>query len=190
MYSARMNPHEGAFVQDVTCQADPCLAQEGSILRLAVFALLFLTVPGGAVSLILLADRPYAIQLSSIVMYTAAVALYTFSRSRNGVQPFLLSCPVVRRQLPRLIRRHLGFLAAIFIVQTTALELRTNLPAYLITPRGTNASLICRHLGSSLRLPRNRPSTQQPFTPGKHPPFGASEASVIVVINRSLSHQQ
>jgi hypothetical protein len=97
--------------------------------------------------LILLADRPYGIQLSSITGYTAAVAFYTFSRNRNDNQSFLLSCPVVRGQFPQLIRRHLGFLAALFIVQTTALKLRPNLPANVIMPRGTNASLFAVILG-------------------------------------------
>ena len=142
-----MNAHEGAFVQDVTCQTDPCLSQERSIRRFAALALLFLTMFGTVPLLILLEDRPYGIQLSSMVGYTAAVALYTFSRNRNNAQPFLLSCPVVSRQIPLLIRRHLGFLAALLIVQTTALELRQNLPAYLLTPRGTNASLFAVIVG-------------------------------------------
>ena len=114
---------------------DPCLRRDYiSFPRLVVFVLLFLTFIGGAVFLALLEYRPYGIQFTSMVMYTAAVALYTFSRNRNGAQPFRLSCPVVRRQLPRLIRRHLGFLAALFIAQTTALKLRPNLPAHWVTP--------------------------------------------------------
>ncbi len=141
-----MNLQEGAF-QDVTCQPDPCLTQKGSVLRFAVLTLLFFTMLGGVVFLILFANRPYGIQISSTVIYTAAVALYTFSRNRNNMQPFLLSCPVVRRQIALLIRRHVGFLAAFFIVQTTALELRPNLPEYLITPRGTDASLFAVILG-------------------------------------------
>jgi len=88
-----MNPQEGAFIQDVTCQPDPCLSQERSILRFAVLGLLFFTMFGTVLLLVLLGDRPYGIQLSSIVGYTSAVALYTFSRNRNNMQPFLLSCP-------------------------------------------------------------------------------------------------
>ena len=126
---------------------DPCLTQDRSILRFVVLALLFFTMCGGLFFLVLFANRPYGIQLSSIVIYTAAVALYTFSRNRNRMQPFLLSCPIVRRQLPQLIRRHLGFLAALFIVQTTALKFRVNLPAYLIGPRGTNSSIFSIILG-------------------------------------------
>jgi hypothetical protein len=127
---------------------DPCLTRDYiSFLRLVVFALLFLTFIGGAIFLALLEDRPYGIQLTSMVIYTAAVALYTFSRNRNGAQPFLLSCPVVRRQLPRLIRRHLGFLAALFIAQTTALKLRPNLPARWVMPSSRGASPFAIILG-------------------------------------------
>jgi hypothetical protein len=127
---------------------DPCLARQHiSFPRLAVFALLFLIAIGGGIFLALLENRPYGIQLASVVIYTAAVALYTFSRNRNGAQPFLLSCPVVRRQLPRLTRRHLGFLAALFLVQTTALEIRPSLPAYWITPSSRDAAPFSLILG-------------------------------------------
>ena len=89
---------------------------------------------------------------------------YTFSRNRNGNQPFLLSCPVVRGQLPQLIRRHLGFLAALFIVQTTALKFRPNLPAYWITPSSRDASPFAIILGIFLPLPRNRRDSDRSFT--------------------------
>ena len=147
VYSAGMNPHEGALLQDVTCQSDPCLTQPFSMLRFAVLTLLFLTMFSTAILLILLADRPYGIQLSSITGYTAAVTFYTFSRNRNDNQPFLLSCPVVRGQLPQLIRRHLGFLVALLLVQTTALRLRPHLPAYLITSKSTDVSPFALILG-------------------------------------------
>lgn len=128
--------------------SDPCLTRDYiSLPRLVVFALLFLTFIGGAIFLALLEYRPYRIQFISMVMYTAAVVLYTFSRNRNGAQPFLLSCPVVRRELPRLIRRHLGFLAALFIAQTTAFKLRPNLPAHWVTPSSRDASPFALILG-------------------------------------------
>jgi hypothetical protein len=127
---------------------DPCLTRHYiSFARFTVFALLFLTAVGGWIFLALLEYRPYGIQLASMLIYTAAVALYTFSRNRNGAQPFLLSCPVVRRQLPRLIRRHLGFLAVLFIAQTIALNFRPDLPAYWVTPSGRDASPFALVLG-------------------------------------------
>jgi hypothetical protein len=127
---------------------DPCLTRQYiSFPRLTVFTLLFLTVIGGGIFLALVEYRPYGIQLTSMLIYTAAVALYTFSRNRNGNQPFLLSCPVVRRELPRLIRRHLGFLAALFIAQTMALNFRPNLPAHWVTPSSRDASPFALILG-------------------------------------------
>jgi hypothetical protein len=119
---------------------DPCLTQVVSMSRLVVLVALFLTMCGSWVLLALLEDWPYGIQFSTLVGYTAAVAFYTFSQNRNGNQSFLLSCPVVRGQLARLIRRHLGFIAAIFIAQTTALRLRPSLPAFWITPSSKDAS--------------------------------------------------
>jgi hypothetical protein len=142
-----MNLQEGAFVQYATCQPDACLTQKGSILRFTVLTLLFFTMLGGVVFLILFANRPYGIQVSSVVMYTAAVALYTFSGNRNNMQPFLLSCAAVRGQIPTLIRRHMGFLSALLLVQTTAIEFRPKLPERLITPHGTDPSLFAVILG-------------------------------------------
>jgi len=182
-----MNWQEGASVQGVTSQPDPCITQKGSILRFAVLTLLFVTVPGGAVALALLEDRPFGIQFSSMVMYSAAVALYTFSRNRNGNQPFLLSCPAVRSQLPRLIRRHLGFLAVLFIVQTEALRLRTSLPTNWITPRGKDSSPFAISLGvfclvlGIVQILTNRSLLD------RRPPFGA-RAPRQVIGEKSLFH--
>ncbi len=137
----------GPFNQASGCQ-DPCLTRRYiSFPRLVVFTLLFLTVIGGGIFLPLLEYLPYGIQLTSMLIYTAAVALYTFSRNRNGAQPFLLSCPVVRRQLPHLVRRHLGFLAALFIAQTMALNFRPSLPAQWVTPSNRDASPFSLILG-------------------------------------------
>jgi hypothetical protein len=120
--------------------ADPCVTQPFSWGRFAVLALLFVAMLVGIVSVILLADKPYGIQLSSSVTYTAAAALYTFSRNGNRNQPFLLCCPVVRGQLSRLINRHLCCLAILFAVQTAALNIRPKLPAYWITPSSRDPS--------------------------------------------------
>lgn len=147
MYSAGMKHPQGELVEDFARQTDPCLLQGGSILRFTVLALLWFTMLGTIVLLILLPDQSYGIQLSSIVGYTAAVALYTFSRNRNNMQPFLLSCPVVHRQIPLLVRRHITFLAAFFILQTTALNVRQYLPDHLTAPRRSGASPFAMILG-------------------------------------------
>ena len=143
-----MNPSDSIVVdQGQPPSGDPCLTEPFSILRFAVLAALFLTMIVSMFALIVLADRPYGIQLSSMVIDSAAVALYTFSRNRGPNQPFRLSCPVVRRQIPQLLRRHLWFLAALFTVQTIALEIRPNLPAYWLTSSSKDPSPFAFVLG-------------------------------------------
>ena len=126
---------------------DPCLTRRSSMSRFAVLAVLFVTMCSTAIFLVLLEDRPYEIQFSSIVGYTAAVAFYTFSRNRNGNKPFLLSCSVVRGQLACLLRRYLGVIAALFIAQTTALRLRPNVPAQWVTSSSKEVSPFVIALG-------------------------------------------
>jgi hypothetical protein len=134
--------------QDLTRWVDPCLARQHiSAARLAAFVVLFLSALGTGPLLFVFGDRPYGIQLTSAFGYTAAVALYTFSRNRNDNQPFLLSCPVVRAQVPTLIRRHLIFLVALFAVQTIAIKLRPSLPTWWITPSSKHPSPFAIVLG-------------------------------------------
>jgi len=126
--------------QDRTLTQDTCLTQPASFYRRAVLTMLFIVMWVGIVLFILLEDRPFGVQFSSVVINTAAVALYTFSRNRNSNQPFMLSCPIVREQLPRLIRRHLVFLTGLLIFQTAAFNVRPYLPAYWITPGSRDPS--------------------------------------------------
>lgn len=120
---------------------DPCrIPQPLSGSRFAVLAGLFFTmIPGGVILLFLTADWPYGVQLASIIMYTAAVALYTFS-SNKGQQPYLLSCPVVHNELSRLLKRHVGFLAALVLFLTAALQIRPHLSNWWITSSARDES--------------------------------------------------
>lgn len=115
--------------------------------RATVLVALFLTMCSAAFLLALLNDRPYGIQISTLLGYTATVSFYTFTQNRNGNQSFLLSCPIVRGQLTRLIRRYFFYITSLFIAQTTALRLRQNLPAAWITPTSKDASPFAIVLG-------------------------------------------
>ena len=127
-------------VQDlIVPPPDACRARPSfSLPRFALFALIFLIfIPGSAVIFILLADRPYGIQLGSLVCYTAGVILYTFSSNR-GIQRYLFRCPFVRHELPSLALRHIGFLAVLIVLQTGALQLRPYMPASWSVASGRN----------------------------------------------------
>jgi hypothetical protein len=60
------------------------------------------------------------------------------SRSQKGQQRYLFTCPVVHSQLTRLAQRHVGFLAILVVLQTTALSLRPRMPASWFVASGKN----------------------------------------------------
>ncbi len=121
---------------------EPDLCRQPSPLsssRFTVFTLLCIVLLGTMAMFSLFEDWGYALQLASLIGYTAAVTLGTFSTSRGG-RPYLYSCPIVQRQIPRLLRRHVGFLTAFLILLTMAWHLRPHLPIYWITASGRNGS--------------------------------------------------
>jgi hypothetical protein len=109
--------------------------------RFFLFAVLgFAAIPGAVIVYNLLNGSGYRLQFASAIADTAAVVLYTFAANRNNNPPYMFSCPVVQNQFPRLLRRHAGFLAALFLFQTAALRLQQYLSPYWRTSSGTDPS--------------------------------------------------
>ena len=129
-------------------QPDPCRARPSfSLDRFVFFTPVFLTMmPGSLIVACLLYDRPYGIQIATILSYSAAVILYTFASNR-GMQRYLFRCPSVYRRLSRLALRHVGFLAVLFVLQTVAFSLRPHLPAWWLTSSGRNMTPFAAILG-------------------------------------------
>lgn len=120
--------------------SDPCRDTSFSIARFVLMATLFLTWTIGSVPLfLLLMKRPYGIQEASAMTYTIFAVFFTFARtgSKTGkdLPPYKFTCPVVHMQISRLLWRHLGFLVALFALQTLALTVRPNLPEWWNTDR-------------------------------------------------------
>ena len=86
-----------------------------------------------------IANLPYGMQLGSLIPYTAFVVLATFSAQR-GQQPYFFGCSIVRQIMPRLSRRHGGFLVAVVILETIALQLTRYMPASWLTSSGRAGS--------------------------------------------------
>jgi hypothetical protein len=84
---------------------------------------------------VILADLPFGIQLATLVPYTALIVPTTFSAQR-GQQPYFFECPVVRRTLPQIARRHVVFLAAVAGLEKVALQLRPYFPLSWLTSKG------------------------------------------------------
>lgn len=115
--------------------SDPCRKRTFSTRRLVLMTTIFLCMVVGSVPLfLLLSGRAYGLQEASIIIYTLFEVFFTFARtgSRGGpdLPPFKFTCPAVEPQIPRLLWRHLGFLFALFALQTAMLAARTRLPEW------------------------------------------------------------
>jgi hypothetical protein len=104
-------------------------------------ATLFLCMTVGSLPLFfLLMKRPYGFQAASAIVYTIFGVFFTFARTgtRTGkdMPPYMFTCPAVQPQFSRLLRRHLGFLVALFALQTLALAVRPELPDWWNTESG------------------------------------------------------
>jgi len=121
--------------------SDPCRGMSFSFARFVLMATLFLCLTVGSLPLfLLLMKRPYGVQAASAIAYTIFAVFFTFARTgtRTGkdLPPYMFTCPAVQPQYSRLLWRHLGFLAALFALQTTALAIRAKLPDWWNTDKG------------------------------------------------------
>jgi hypothetical protein len=109
-----------------------------SLRRFLIFLPVFLTMmPGSLALFICFSNYRFGIQLASIVGYTAAVILYTFSANR-GLPRYLFTCPIVQQEYYRLVVRYFGFLVALFTIETVLLRLRPSLPQSWFVASGRN----------------------------------------------------
>ncbi|MGO9242935.1 MAG: hypothetical protein ACLQBJ_19215 [Bryobacteraceae bacterium] len=113
--------------------SDPCRGASLSFARFVLLATLFLSWTVGSVPLfLLLIRRPYGVQEASVIAYTIFVVFFTFastgSTSGKDTPRYMFTCPAVQTQVSRLLWCHLGFLVALFALQTAALAVRPNLP--------------------------------------------------------------
>lgn len=108
--------------------SDPCRGASFSFARFVLLATLFLCLTIGSLPLFfLLMKRPYGVQEASATIYTIFAVFFTFSAT-GRLRPYMFTCPAVQTQVSRLLWRHLGFLVAIFALQTAALAIRVDLP--------------------------------------------------------------
>ena len=114
--------------------SDPCRNRSFSSERFLLMTTLFLgSILGGFALFMFLRKVPYGLQSASIATYTIAEIFLTFAATGRS-RSYLFTCPAVERQIPRLLWRHLGFLAALFALQTTAQKIHPYLPDWWNVP--------------------------------------------------------
>src|ERR1022692_3611231 len=77
---------------------------------------------------VFLADKPFGIQIATIITYTGSIFCLVFFRWRWLNEAYSLRTKQVRQQLPRLMAIHLAFLLSILVVLTAGLLARPRLP--------------------------------------------------------------
>jgi hypothetical protein len=97
------------------------------VLLVALFALLLF---------ILFGDRPFGIQIATLISYTCAISFFVFSRARWLNRGYSPRYKAVRQEIPCLLGIHCVFLALVFVIQTSASAWRSRLPAYWFTAHG------------------------------------------------------
>lgn len=115
--------------------SDPCRERSFSGARFALMSTLFVCLTAGSLALFVafMDGAPYRLQQLSAVSYTVFATFGTFAALR-GAQPYMFTCPAVTSQIPKLLRRHVGFLLALFLLETAALAIRPSLPAWWDVP--------------------------------------------------------
>lgn len=138
---------------------DPCRDRTFSLPRFLLMSTIFLSTIVGSIPLFLvLVGRPYGLQEASIICYTLFVVFATFARigslSGRDLRPYMFTCPAVRSQFQRLLLRHIGFLGALFAIQTAVLTIHPHLSDWWNmqdrkggTPFGLALMLLCYGLG-------------------------------------------
>jgi hypothetical protein len=121
----------------VGCQ---CRDHERSTLdRPALFLPLIVAMFASFGLLLGIADLPFGVQLGSLMPYTCLIVLATFSAQR-GQQPYFFQCEIVQSTVPRLIKRHMVFLAAIVVIETVAFRATRYMPPSWLVAKGRDGS--------------------------------------------------
>jgi len=93
----------------------------------------------GGLVVLAMAHVPYGVQIGSVLPYTCLIVLVTFSAQR-GQQPYFFECYIVRSTMQRLVRRHIGFIVAIILVETIAIYISPFMPPSWLVSTGRNNS--------------------------------------------------
>jgi len=86
-------------------------------------------------------DKPFGIQVPSLVAYTAFVFFFLFrDYDPSYLEAYSLRQKAVRQEIPHLFAIHAVFLVVFFIVLTIALSLRPSLPPSWLVEGGKRRS--------------------------------------------------
>ncbi len=105
-------------------------------MSIGIFAAYLIGAFGGFGLFVIFGDRPFGVQIVTVITYTYFAFWYVFFPTRGLLEKYSLRNKAVQRQLPRLLTIHCAFLILIFLGQTVLLAIRNRLPSYWLTEHG------------------------------------------------------
>jgi hypothetical protein len=111
--------------------------QVSTAMELGILAA-YLTGAFGSLFLsIVLGDRPFGIQITTLIAYTYFAFWYVFFPTRGMLEKYSLRNKTVQQQIPLLLAIHCAFLIFIFLGQTVLFAMKPRLPSYWLTEHGS-----------------------------------------------------
>ena len=110
--------------------------QVSTATSLGIAAAYLAGVFGGLLLFIVLADKPFGIQITTAIVYSYFIFWYVFFPTRGLLEKYSLRDPVVQQQVLRLLAIHLAFLTLIVVWQTVLFTVKSRLLNYWLTEHG------------------------------------------------------
>jgi len=111
-------------------------AQVSIAMSVGIYAAYLIGAFGGTGLFIIFEDRPFGVQIATVITYTYFVFWYVFFPTRGLLEKYSLRNKAVQQQFPRLLTIHCAFLILIFFGQTVLFAIRPRLPSYWLTGHG------------------------------------------------------
>jgi hypothetical protein len=96
---------------------------------------------------VVVAERPFGIQIATVITYTYFAFWYIFFPTRGLPEKFSLQNKTVQERVPLLLAIHCAFLIAIFIGETVWFSMKSHLPTYWLTEQGKRSAPLYVLLG-------------------------------------------
>ena len=105
-------------------------------MSLGVIAAYLVGVFGGLCIFVVLGERPFGVQVASIIVYTYFAFWYIFFPTRGLLDQYSLHDKRVQRRIPLLMAIHCAFLVLMFVGETVWFSMKSHLPSYWFTEHG------------------------------------------------------
>lgn len=110
--------------------------QVSRAMTLGILAAYLVGAFGGLCIFIVFEERPFGVQIASVIMYTYFAFWFVFFPTRGLLEQYSLHDKTVQRRIPLLLAIHSAFLILMFVGETIWFSRKPHLPSYWFTEHG------------------------------------------------------